>query len=174
MPQKLSRNPRFSHQPIFRHSLYSLFLILRSNTSVGIKFKLELVLVITILRLIGVLVISLGDYFTTSLLLHLARFILLLSQHPRLLDGIGHHLLLLEALLDVVPVELEIALFAESKQDLRAEAAAKDVDYGQDNQQVGALLHPMSHSSFRLFFVYILVRHSWNRDIIFIIFSIIL
>ena len=52
---------------------------------------------------------------TLSILIH--------SHLPGLLDRILHHLLLFESLSDVVAIETQIALFAETQQNLRAEAA---------------------------------------------------
>ena len=59
-----------------------------------------------------------------------------------LLDGVGHHFLLLEALSDVVAVQAQVALLAEAEQHLGEEAAAHDGGYGQDNQEVWPVLHP--------------------------------
>ena len=60
---------------------------------------------------------------TAALLLQPSASVLVLTHLASALDGVCHHLLLLEAFADVVAVQFEVALLAEAQQDLRAEAA---------------------------------------------------
>ena len=83
-----------------------------------------------------------------ALLLKAPRSVLLLTEQPRLLNRIRHHLLLLEPLLDVVAIQLEVALLAEAEKDLRTEAAAYDICDCKNDQKVGSLLQPVGHSRF--------------------------
>ena len=68
---------------------------------------------------------------------------LLLSEQLCLLDSVGHHLLLLEPLTDIVAIQAQIALLAETEQDLRAEAATNDRCHGQNHYQVRPILEPL-------------------------------
>lgn len=60
-------------------------------------------------------------------LLGLSLMSVLVDSHlAGLLNGMLHHLLLFEPLSDVVSIEAEVALLAETEQDLRTKAAAYD------------------------------------------------
>ena len=68
--------------------------------------------------------------------------ILIYSHLASLLDCILHHFLLFEPLADVVAIQTQIALFTETQQYLRAEAAADDRSHGQYYYQVRPFLKP--------------------------------
>ena len=83
-----------------------------------------------------------------ALFLEPPRSVLLLAEQPGLLNRICHHFLLLEPLLDVVAIQLKVALLAESKKDLRTETAANNIGDGKNDQKVWTLLQPVGHTRF--------------------------
>ena len=87
---------------------------------------------------------ALGTALAATLLSQTALASTVCLDLSTLLNGVLHHLLLLEALPDVVAVQLEVALLAKSKQYLREEAASDNRSNRQNNEQVWALLNPAS------------------------------
>lgn len=77
--------------------------------------------------MVSLLLLDGGNFIctlTTSFFHGTALSVLSLSQLPGLLNSVCHHLLLFKPLANVVAIKFQIALLAETEQNLRAEAAA--------------------------------------------------
>ena len=107
---------------------------LRSCIIRGLRLEVELELPLVVLLLLDQVVVAfpraqrvIHVHGALAALLRLPLLSILIYSHlASLLDCVLHHLLLLKPLADVVAIQAQIALFAETQQYLRAEATADD------------------------------------------------